>query len=161
MHFEIRKLEANESKLYRALRLEALREYPEYFGSDYSQQVHLEKLYFERIIETNSDKGDMVGAFRDEVLIGICGVTYETEVISNAGEIVQMYVKRNFQGHMIGENLIRAIIELVKNKKKVSVLLLGVYINNVKAKSVYEKCEFTINEEIKKGGEVVYMTLQI
>lgn len=53
----VKLLEPQDSSAYRDVRLEALKEYPEFFGSGYKQQLTLEKLYFERLIEEKSEKG--------------------------------------------------------------------------------------------------------
>ena len=102
----IRILEPRDAGVYREIRLEALKKFPEYFGSGYEQQVKLEKLYFERLIEERSDKGKMFGAFIDDELVGICGVTFETQVLPNAGEIIQMYVKLEHQNSGLGKKLV-------------------------------------------------------
>jgi len=161
MNYITRRLKPNESKLYRAIRLEALKEYPEYFGSKYEEQVKLSKLYFERIIEESSPKGIMVGAFLDRELIGICGVTFETKILHNAGEIIQMYVNKKHQGNKLGKELIKSIYDNVILLKNVEIIVLGVDKNNTSAIRTYCNCGFEIDTNIEGEEGIQYMTLLV
>lgn len=159
MKYLIRRLKPSESSIYRAIRLEALKSYPEYFGASYAEQSRLEKLYFERIIEENSSRGIMMGAFFNEELIGICGVTFETKILQNAGEIIQMYVKKKHQGNKIAKDLIERLFDHVKQRKEVKFLVLGVDKNNIPAIKTYNNCGFEVNTDIKEEDGVLYMSL--
>jgi len=151
-------LEPKDSIAYRAIRLEALKKYPEYFGSGYEQQLQLEKLYFERLIEEGSEKGKMAGVFIDDQLVGICGVTFETKVLPNAGEIIQMYVKPEYQNKGFGKSLMKKI-EDICTSSAISTALLEVVINNSSAIKVYEQSSYKINESLSSDQNTVYMTL--
>lgn len=153
-------LEPKDAKAYRAIRLEALQNYPEYFGSEYEQQVKLEKLYFERLIEDESGKGTMVGAFSEGQLVGICGVTFETTVLPNAGEIIQMYVKPEYQNKGYGKNLMLKIREACTSPP-VSTVLLEVVKSNVSAIKVYEQSGYELNETLGFDPNTTYMTLAL
>ena len=50
MSYLIRRVQPGESRAYRAIRLEALKSYPEFFGANYEEQVNLDKLYFEKTV---------------------------------------------------------------------------------------------------------------
>lgn len=154
-------LEPNESKLYREIRLDSLREYPEYFGSKYEEQAKLTKLYFEKIIEENSPSGIMAGIFDKDEIVGICGVTFETKVTQNAGEIIQMYIKRTYQGNRLGGKLLECIYENIKKDKNIEHLILGVDKNNIAAIKTYYNFGFQINTNIKEENGILYMSLTI
>lgn len=156
----VRVLEPCDSIDYRAIRLEALKTYPNYFGSSYNQQVKQRKLYFERLIENGSEKGKMVGAFLDDQLVGICGVTFETDVLPGAGEIIQMYVKAEHQNLGLGKSLIQEIIGIcIANR--VSTIILAVNKENTNAISVYEKSGFEVNDSLNSDPALIYMMLKL
>lgn len=157
MNISFRKLEAKDSKLYREIRLEALREYPEYFGSSYEEQCALEKLYFERLLEEKYQNAFMFGAFYDDKLIGICGLTTDRVSIPNSGEIIQMYVKRGFQGKKIGYQLLDEIIKFTKKQNKLSSIILGVKKSNTIAHYLYSNMGFSSDDMNQDDEDVVYM----
>lgn len=157
MNYIIRELKSSESKKYREIRLEALREYPEYFGSNYNEQCKLEKLYFERIIEENFSNGLMVGAFLDTDLIAICGVSFNTHLIPKAGELIQMYVQKKYQGNNISKELITFIFENVKKQKGIESIVLDVNKNNVFAIRTYINCGFVLNSDVHNYEETQFM----
>ncbi|ATX75858.1 GNAT family N-acetyltransferase [Reinekea forsetii] len=156
----VKLLEPGYSSAYREIILEALKEYPEFFGSGYEQQLNLEKMYFERLIEEKSEKGLMVGAYYDGELVGICGVTFETEVLPNAGEIIQMYVKADHQSQGVGKKLMRHIQDACATKD-VSVLLLEVVRENPGAIKVYEQSGYILNESLGDDPNAVFMTMAV
>ena len=156
----IKILEPKDSPAYRELRIEALKKYPEYFGSGYEQQVKLERLYFERLIEENSPKGCMVGAYMDNHLVGICGITYETQVLANAGEIIQMYVKAEYQNQGIGKQLMLNIKEACRSTS-ISTILLEVVKDNLSAIKVYEQSGYLLDENLGANPNTVFMKLEL
>lgn len=132
----IRKLRPKDAPAYRLLRLEALKAYPNYFGSGYEQQVLLNKLYFEQLIEEQSERGVMFGAFVDSNLVGICGVTFEAQRLPDAGEIIQMYVQPEYQHKGFGRQLMNAI-EGYCRKGRAKNLVLEVIRANTSAINLY------------------------
>ncbi|WP_431689216.1 GNAT family N-acetyltransferase [Hahella sp. NBU794] len=158
--YEVRVLEPRDAKAYRAIRLEALKTFPEHFGSGYEQQVKLEKLYFEMRIEERSDKAMMVGAFLNSELVGICGVTFQTQVAPDAGEIIQMYVKPANQNAGVGGKMLAAINNLCR-AMPVKTLLLEVYKSNQNAIRVYEACGYRVNAALGENPGSQYMTMAL
>jgi len=110
-NIEYRKLESNESKKYRFLRLESLEKYPNSFGSKYVEQKQREKLTFENYIENSNSECFIVGAFDHDDLISFCGLhRLKDENCRHRGEIIQMYVQPIHQGKQIGFNLLKQTI---------------------------------------------------
>ncbi len=161
MKYTIRKLKPSESKLYRNIRLEALKAYPAYFGSNHAEQVKLEKLYFEKVIEEQNSEGVMMGAFIKDDLVGICGVTFKTDLIPNAGEIIQMYVKEHFQGMKLSKALMTYIIEIISTYKDIDFLVLGVEKSNTAALKSYLSCGFVLSADIQCDEGTQYMILKL
>ncbi len=156
-----RKLKPTESKIYRKIRLESQRENPESFEAKYQEQVQVPKLYFERILKENSPRGIMVGTFLKNELIGICGVTFETNTINNAGEIIQMYVKEKHRGNKIGLELLTRLQCEVKELQNIKMLVLSVKKNNLPAIKTYNYFGFEINETIPTENNAQYMSLSV
>lgn len=100
----------------------------------------------------------MAGAYYDGKLVGICGVTFETEVLPNAGEIIQMYVKSEHQSQGVGKKLMRHIHDACATKG-VSVLLLEVVRENHSAIKVYEQSGYIFDESLGDDPDTVFMTL--
>ncbi|MER2496913.1 GNAT family N-acetyltransferase [Vibrio neptunius] len=130
----------NEDSLkYREVRLESLRLHPECFGSGYEAQSKMPKLYFEGLIENNSQESAMIGAFTDDKLIGLCGLTPGGE---NSLEIIQMFVFSEYRGHGVGQMLLNEAKSIL-NLRPESNLKLTVFSDNVAAIKSYEKSGFT------------------
>ncbi|UKB85711.1 GNAT family N-acetyltransferase [Chryseobacterium sp. MEBOG06] len=141
-----RPLQAAESKIYRAIRLESLKTYPESFGASYEEALKTGKFRIESDIEDQTPERFVYGAFADLHLVGIC-VFVKGE--NNTGHIYQMYVKKDFQGQNIGFGLIQAVINEVKNRFNTIEILLEVTPGNDKAFYLYRKIGFKeIKEEI-------------
>ncbi|WP_413113499.1 GNAT family N-acetyltransferase [Thaumasiovibrio sp. DFM-14] len=156
MKIQYRALVPKDSSLYRQVRLTSLLLHPECFGSDYQEQAILPKLYFETMIEENSQENIMLGAFFGRELIGLCGLK---AVSTEAAEIVQMYVDSSYRGNNIGVNLVSLAKDYAVSRLEVSKLMLVVYTENISAINAYEKAGFQIDKRESGGNEgELYMT---
>jgi len=140
MNIQYRKLLPEESKIYRTVRLESLKKFPESFGADYNEALKTEKFRIEYDIENELAERFVVGAFNDGQLIGIC--TFVKDEYGR-GNIYQMYVKEEYQGNNIGLNLIQKVIKEAYNQFKNIEIYLEVKNDNFKAFKLYEKAGFT------------------
>jgi ribosomal protein S18 acetylase RimI-like enzyme len=158
MDITYRKLGAADSKLYRVIRLESLREFPESYGSVYEEQRQLPKLRFEEILEEPVDASFMVGAFDRGTLIGICGflpfIPSDEHGFQNAGVIIQVYVKSSYSGRKVGVNLVKAVIDEAFKLPDIEQILLEVVNNNAAAIRVYEQAGFQTFRIV--GGGTAY-----
>src|SRR5215204_5817168 len=112
MQIIYRKLKSSEPRDFRRVRLECLKKSPENLGTIYEDEAGKAKLYFEELIEKDSADVFFFGAFAGEDLIGIAGfVRGNRTKTRHRGEIAAMYVKPDFRGLKIGENLLRALIK--------------------------------------------------
>ena len=73
MKIQIRKLLPNESISYREIRLQCLKNYPEYFTTNYQDEKTKDKLFFQPFIEHSNTSNFVIGAFHNNNLIGISG----------------------------------------------------------------------------------------
>jgi len=139
-----RKLKPGESAIYRAIRLESLKNYPDSFGSTYEDTLRIEKLGYETYIEESNPDNLVIGAFHEDELIGICGFfRMEDERCIHRGVIIQMYVKPDYHGKQVGLGLINATITEVFEIPGIEQIELGVMATNIAAHKIYLKAGFT------------------
>jgi len=134
-----RKLIPEESRIYRAIRLESLEKFPESFGATYKDALSIEKFRIESDIEEQTPERFVYGAFAQQELVGICTFVKNE---NNTGSIYQMYVKREFQGKNIGQGLIEAVISESCQKFNGIEIILEVIPGNDKAYNLYRKIGF-------------------
>lgn len=152
MKISYRQLVSDDAKEYREIRLESLKTHPESFGSTYEEQSTLPKLMFERALEQPTDERFVIGAFDQKELIGICGfipfVLDKDLALSNAGTIIQMYVRATYSGRKIGLTLVNATVREAFKIPDIEQIVLGVKEGNISAIRVYEQAGFkTYNQE--------------
>lgn len=151
MKIEYRNILSNESKAYRMIRLESLKEFPASFGANYEEALNIEKFRLEEDIENKTPERFVTGAFADNELIGICVFVKEE---NNSGSIYQMYVKVGFQGKNIGLELILAVIQEARCRFHNIEIELEVRPDNTKAFNLYKKAGF---EEITNDSDIIVM----
>lgn len=139
MKISYRKLLPEESKIYRTIRLESLKKYPDSFAATYQEALNTEKLRMETYIENSVPGMFMMGAFANQELIGICAFVKKE---SRTGSIYQMYVKEEFHGKGIGLELIQAVIQEAVNKFGCFEITLEVSPGNDSAYFLYKKAGF-------------------
>lgn len=150
-----RKLGSADSAQYREIRLESLKLHPESYGSTYEEQSKLPKLMFERALEKGADDRLLFGAFDGEMLIGICGFVQRNWFgLSDAGTIVQPYVKSAYRGRRIGLSLVQAVIDEAFQDPDVRQIVLGVNPDNTSAIRVYEQAGF-VKLDVKQDDAAV------
>ena len=157
MNINYRKLLPSDSKQYREVRLESLKAHPENFGANYEEQKSLPKLKLEEAIEHPVDEIFVIGAFDQEELIGICGflpfVPKAILDLTNAGLIIQMYVRPTHRGRKIGLNLTKITVQEAFRVSDFERIVLGVREENISAISVYEQAGFETLEMDNFNGD--------
>ena len=143
MEITYRLLEGKDSLLYRTIRLESLKKYPQFFGSNYEQQIQLPKLSFQTVLEENQAGKFIYGAFVQGEIVGLCGFFRNNHVKTlHRGEIIQMYVKPSHQGQQIGRNLLYKSVEEAFKIEGIEQVLLEVISSNKSALKIYENVGF-------------------
>ena len=139
----IRLLTAEDASAYRTVRLESLQKYPDHFCSDYAEQSVLPELYLEGCLKDPQSPHFVVGAFYSEVLVGICGFSRSTGGRTRyLGEVIQMYVRQDFQGMGIGRKLIHAVIRQAFSNPGIEKIQLSVSVANPSAIGLYQSVGF-------------------
>ena len=144
MKIHYRKLQAEDVAVYRKVRLECLFEFPDNFGSTYGEESQVKELKFETILAVGKSDSFMMGAFDGELLIGLCGFNREDRLkTKHRGEIVQMYVNKQYANKNIGSSLLKATIEKAFQNPDIEQISLSVVQQNETANKVYEHLGFS------------------
>jgi ribosomal protein S18 acetylase RimI-like enzyme len=130
-----------DSEKYRNIRLESLLEFPDSFSSTFERESTRGKLFFQKNIEDKSENNFVVGCFEKGSLIGICSFHILPET-TDIGELVQLYVKKEYQRKGIARQLIRKVIEKAFLLDKVKNIQLGVLTENISVIKLYEDLGF-------------------
>ncbi|MEM7375543.1 MAG: GNAT family protein [Bacteroidota bacterium] len=143
MEIIYRKLDASEVDSYHDIRLTCLQEHPDSFGTTYEEEINKEKLKFDEYLARDDPQNFIMGAFEEALCIGICGfIREEGKRSCHRGHLVQIYVRKKYQGRGIGKELIARTIKKAFDELAVEQILLGVITDNAQANKVYEKLGF-------------------
>ena len=138
---EIRTLHLNDALSIRKLRLEALLDSPEAFGSSYEE----EREYPLKKFKDRLESGCTLGAFLHEELVGMITVIQETRnKTKHKANIFGMYVSPVQRGQGIGKNLMIEAIKQAKTLKGIEQIHLTVVTSNDAAKHLYLSLGFEI-----------------
>jgi ribosomal protein S18 acetylase RimI-like enzyme len=135
----IRLLEQDDCLIFKTLRLEALLQHPEAFGSSFEEESAMSDAEF----LDGFKKSDIFGAFVDNQLVGCAGFFVQSPLkMRHRGVLFSMYIKPDFRKNGIGDALVKAIISHAKNR--VTQLHTTVVTTNQVALNLYEKNGFKI-----------------
>lgn len=156
----IRLLAPHDANAYRALRLRALREYPEAFTSTEAEEsARPEDWSHNRLMADPGAPHDfMVGAFEDGVLLGMVGLQgrYRPKERHNA-TVVGMFVAPERATRGLGMALMQELLARARDLPDLVQLDLTVTQGNQRAQDLYERCGFTrygaLPRAIKVNGQ--------
>ena len=136
---KIRLLELQDWLTFKLLRLEALLQHPEAFGSSYDEESKLTEEEFQQGFSACA----IFGAFVDEEIVGCAGFfIYTAKKMSHRGCLFSMYIKDTHRNRGTADALVKAIIDHAK--QRVIQLHLTVVTTNHAAIRLYQKSGFTI-----------------
>jgi ribosomal protein S18 acetylase RimI-like enzyme len=134
---EFRRLGSADAAAYRELRLAALRNNPEAFGSTFERESTEPLAWFGGRL----DKGPVFGAFRSSELVGTAGfMLREGEKEKHKGLLWGMYVRPDARNAGIGRQLIEAVIDYARHHAEL--IQLSVVSDNVRARGLYASLGF-------------------
>ncbi len=140
----LRAAREGDLETFRELRLEALRENPASYGSDYAVHKAQPKEFWVGRLPIGSKDGKVFFATHKNELIGMCGIMLGTSPKTrHNGTIVSVYVKPDWQG----QHIARELIELCANwgrEQRVKLLKLAVVANNASAIRCYTGIGFSV-----------------
>jgi len=142
----IRSAREEDAPAYRDLRLEALRDHPEAFSSDYAANLAKPMTFWtERLRSNSTDSAVMIYfAIHDQQLIGMCGITRtNSPKIQHSANIVGMYIRPDWRGFRIAERLVAACVDWARTRD-VKIVKLAVVTTNTRAIRCYARCGFQV-----------------
>ena len=143
MDVVIRRLEPKDVAGYRFIRLEALKNEPENYGSTYEEESEMAVLPFETYIQERSPIQVMFGAFSGDELIGI--TAYFREVrrkLRHRGRVTQVYIAPDYRGRGLAKKLVKAVVDDAFRQEGLEILTLEVVAGNTAAVRTYESLGF-------------------
>jgi ribosomal protein S18 acetylase RimI-like enzyme len=135
---EIRMLTATDAALFRAVRLEALQQSPEAYGSSFEQESARPLSWFEERVS----QSDIFGAFAAGELRGIVGFAMqESPKKRHKGLLWGMYVRPAARNSGLGQRLVEAVLRHAA-ARAVGLVDLTVVSENRPALRLYENLGF-------------------
>lgn len=139
----VRRLVPSDAAPLRQLRLDALVETPESFGSSYEEEHTLTLEDIREWIQPSDDSA-MFGAFCGEVLAGIVGVGRQRRLkMRHKAHIWSMYVAPAQRGQGLARQLMQAAIDHAAGMRGIRQVQLSVTADNQAATSLYLSLGFT------------------
>jgi ribosomal protein S18 acetylase RimI-like enzyme len=135
----IRILNKNDWAAWKQIRLEAIKLHPEAFGGSFEDEAQNSVANFQRTLSNNS----VFAAFLKDDLVGVAGFFVHSQRKSrHRGQLFSMYLKAEYRGSGIADQLLKAVIHHAKNK--VLQLHCSVVTTNMAAIKIYQNNGFTI-----------------
>lgn len=146
---EIRPLTEADASVYWAVRLRALREEPQAFGSSYEEQKDRPlAVVAERLRAMTADDDFILGAFEGTgalSLLGIVAFGRETgRKNRHVGMVYQMYVAPEVRGRGYSRALLEALIARARTLDGVERINLGVVVGAAAARGLYTALGFEV-----------------
>ena len=141
----IRALSENDARSFQTLRLRALKEHPDAFGSTYEREsAYPLDFVAERLRRTAESQNNFtLGAFRQEELLGVVGfLRIDGAKEQHRGHIWGMYVRSDEQGNGIGKALLSKAIDLADSLPGLEQIELCVVTRNKQARNLYVSLGF-------------------
>jgi ribosomal protein S18 acetylase RimI-like enzyme len=165
----VRKLIKHDADHYRNIRLEALSNNPDSFGTMHDEEAVRATDNFRERIPLVDNNNFILGCYRDEDLIGIVAFHQESRIkLRHKAYIRSMYVQPEYRKKGIGKLLLNELIARAKAIKEIEILLLDVVTSNLPAKQLYlsfgfqrygiEKMAYKLNHQY---FDLEYMSLPI
>ena len=139
----VRALVPEDAPAFRELRIRALREHPEAFGRT-PEEVDPVEVWRQRLADdAKSDLDFMLGAFENDVLVGVAGCHRERFIKQrHIASIWGVYVSLEYRRRGLGRELCLAAIERASTWPDLECLWLDVTTSNQRARALYVSCGF-------------------
>lgn len=160
IEFSTRRLVAGDGQKYKDIRLKALKNSPEAFGSTYEKEAIRSVDEFESRVET----GCVFAAFVNDNPIGMAGFYQQTgSKMEHKGVLWGMYVDVEYRQSGVGFELVMSVLDQAKGL--VDLVTLAVVSNNASAVGLYEKAGFVSYgvepRALKVGDDYLSETLML
>jgi ribosomal protein S18 acetylase RimI-like enzyme len=135
----VREAEPDEWELLRDVRLAALSQAPQAFGSSYAREAPFTEEQWRGRLRSDSSVTFFAEAADRLGLAGLAGVY----VRDGAADLVSMWVRPSARGLGVGQALVAAAADWAKAREH-DALYLWVAEANTAARGLYERCGFTV-----------------
>ncbi|MDX2140137.1 MAG: GNAT family N-acetyltransferase [Chloroflexota bacterium] len=160
----IRLATIHDTQAFIALRLKALKDHPEAFGSDYEDALARPDEFWQQRLTESDYNAIYVAVSPEAELIGMTGISrYEGKKIQHNASIVSVYIDPAWRGLRLTEHLIETCVEWAR-RHDVRILRLGVAVTNTAAIRAYTRAGFSIygiEQEVIFTGGVYYDELSM
>ncbi len=137
----IRRLVEAEASAFMAMRVAAIVENPQFFGSPAAEEEAAGVAEFAARIRGKQEGEAVFGAFRGETLVGIAGMSRPASgTMKHRGTLWGVHVVPGERGGEAAERLVRAVIEHAR--RHVDLLTGHVTVGNARARRFYERLGF-------------------
>lgn len=149
-----RRLSPGEGPLYRAVRLESLRESPEAFSSRYEDAVaRSEQSWADQADSSATGSNRATFVTLENQPVGLAAL-YRDENAPDVGELIQMWVDPDVRGGSVANDLLIEVFQWAGTNHFVSVKA-EVMKSNGRALRFYEKFGFSLSDENHTASSVL------
>lgn len=147
-NIEIVSLRPEEWQLYKELRLRALKEEPQAFGSTYEENLNHPDAYWKQRLEDSFKKDTqwLLFARLNNQLIGMIGAYLEKE---DQAEVIAMYVMPETRGKGISKLLMKELIKKIKINNDIKKIIITVNPEQKAALHLYHNVGFQLVSQEK------------
>jgi RimJ/RimL family protein N-acetyltransferase len=155
---EIIKLTPKDWKNLKDLRLEALKEESDAFGSSYEESAaHSDDEWKQKLA---NPKNPTILVCDEGQAIGMAGAYQEKGVnLKHIAYIWGVYLRKNYRGKGISLKLMEALLNEIAKNKEIEKINLNVNTSRLSAVKLYEKLGFeivgTLHKEMKVNGKYI------
>lgn len=144
---KIRLLNKKDNEDYKKIRLEALQNSPESFGSSYEEEV------ISPVKDLRRNGEDIFGAFMGNQLVAVAGFfIFKMKKMNHKGMLFGLYTKPEYRGKNIANQLLSTIINHAKTR--IIQLHLTCVTTNQSAIKLYQKYGFKIYGQEPKALKI-------
>lgn len=141
-----RRLNPGEGQLYRAVRLEALRESPESFSSRYEDAIaRSDQSWTDQADSSATGSNRATFVTLDDQPVGLAAL-YRDENDTDVGELIQMWVAPDVRGGPVAADLLLEVFRWA-NSNCFAFVKAEVMKSNARALRFYEKFGFSVSDD--------------
>lgn len=147
---EIVTLQPEDWRQYRDLRLRALKEEPQAYGSTYEDNAKRPDEFWQKRLEESLIMSTqwLVFAKSDRMLVGMMGAFIEKEQ-SDSAHIIAVYVIPEARGKGIAKSLMKELLESIKTNKQIKNIIVDVNVEQTVAFNLYKNSGFEISKQYR------------
>jgi ribosomal protein S18 acetylase RimI-like enzyme len=160
-YVEVRQLDSSEWEVYKEVRLRALQESPDSFGSTFEREAAFSDDRWSERLGADDNNTFLVAELDKKVIGLVCGTLPAQN--DGYGTLYQMWVDPDYRGNGVGKILLARMIQWAMSAKLVG-LALTVTTINTEAVSLYELAGFSSSTEfeaLREGSELEVCSMRL